>query len=68
MCQRRGFDLIVSDVERSDREFVKQAAQFDARLRAQLGVEVGERLVEQEHTRVTGKRTGDGHALPFPAG
>ena len=41
--------LVVRDVERGDAEPVLQFAQLDPHLGAQLGVEVRERLVEQQH-------------------
>ncbi|GDY47167.1 hypothetical protein SANT12839_080490 [Streptomyces antimycoticus] len=34
---------------------------------AQLGVERGERFVQQQHLRLHGERAGDRHALPHPA-
>ena len=39
-----------------------------ARRGAQLGVEVGQRLVEQEHGRVAHQRTRQGDALALAAG
>ena len=45
-----------------------QPLDLDAQFRAQLGVEVGQRLVEQEHVDVAHQRTADGDALPLAAG
>ena len=44
-----------------------QALELSPKLRAQLGIEVGERLVEQEHTRVADQRPADGNALALAA-
>ena len=41
--------LVVGDVDRGDAELVVQAPDLEAHLLAQIGVEVGERLVEQQH-------------------
>ena len=45
-----------------------QALDLDAQLGAQLGVEVGQRLVEQEHAGVAHQRPADGDALALAAG
>ena len=45
-----------------------QPLELDAHLHAQLGVEVGERLVEQEHPRVAHDRAAERDALALPAG
>ena len=44
-----------------------QPRQLDAHLHAQLGVEVGERLVEEEDIRLAHDRASDRHALPLAA-
>ena len=48
---RHRFLLIVRDVDRRDREAALQLANFRAHLHPQLGVEIGQRLVEQQHAR-----------------
>ena len=45
-----------------------QALQLDAKLGAELGVEVRQRLVEQEHVDVAHQRPADGDALALAAG
>ena len=45
-----------------------QALQLHAHLHAQLRIQVGERLVEQEHLRVAHDGAPDGDALALPAG
>ena len=47
-----GLDLVVGDVHRRHAEPVLKLDDLGARLHAQLGVEVGERLVHQEDRRV----------------
>ena len=45
-----------------------QLGDLDAHLHAQHGVEVRERLVEQEHLRLAHERPADGDALALAAG
>ena len=49
-------------------ELALQLADLDAHLFAQLGVEVGQRLVEQQHVRPDRERAGERDALLLPAG
>ena len=44
-------DLVVGDVDDGLPELVVQLLDLEPHLGAQLGVEVGQRLVEQEHLR-----------------
>ena len=44
----------MGDVQRSGAEAALQAGDLGAHLHAQLGVEVGERLVEEQHPRLDG--------------
>ena len=48
---RHGLDLIVGDVDGRHLEPLVQRLDLGAHLHAQLGVEIGERLVEQEYLR-----------------
>ncbi len=45
-----------------------QARDLDPHLDAQLGVEIGERFVEQEHLRLAHDGAADGDALALAAG
>ncbi len=45
-----------------------QLGELEPHLHAQLGVEVGERLVEEEDLRVADQRAADGDALALAAG
>ena len=62
-----GLLLVVGDEHRGDRQRVVQVAQPQAQLRAHLGVERAERLVEQQHLGLDGQRPGQGHALALAA-
>jgi hypothetical protein len=60
--------LVVRHVDRGDAELALQVLQLRAHLDAQLGVEVGERLVEQEHIRLDHQRARERDALLLTAG
>ena len=66
--QRHGLHLIVRDENRGRFQAIVQPADLDAHLDAQLGVEIGQRLVEQERLRFAHDGAPHGHALPLPAG
>ena len=66
--QRHRLDLVVGDVDHGGPERLVELGQFDAHLHAQQGVEVGQRLVEQENFRLAGQRPADGDALALAAG
>jgi hypothetical protein len=59
--------LVVRHVDRRDPEALLERAQIDAHLLAQLGVQVGQRLVHQEHARLEDERAGDGDPLLLAA-
>ena len=63
--QAHRFDLIVGDEDEGGAKALVQVLQFGAELRAQLGVEVRQRFVEQEHRRFAhdGAAHGDTLAL-----
>ena len=65
--ERHGLDLVVGDVERRGREPRVQFAQLDPHLRAQLGVEVRQRLVEEEHLGIADDGTTHRDALALAA-
>jgi len=64
----QGLALVVGDEYRGDAEAALQPGDLDAHLLAQLEVEVGERLVEQQHRRPDDQRPGQRHALALAAG
>ena len=57
----------MGDVDRGRAEVVLELLDLGARLHAQLGVEVGERLVHQERGRLAHDRAAHGDPLPLPA-
>ena len=59
--------LVVRDVDGGDLELVVQAADLEAHLLAQVGVEVGQRLVEQQHLRLDHDGARQRHALLLAA-
>ena len=66
--QRQRLDLVVGDIDHRCLEPLVQPLDLDAQFGAQLGVEIGERLVEQEHAGVAHQRAADGDALALAAG
>jgi hypothetical protein len=57
----------VRDVDEGRLEVAVQLLQLDARLAAQLGVEVGKGFVEQEDLRAAHDRPAKSDALPLAA-
>ena len=66
--ERHRLDLVVGDVDHRGAELLVQPRDLDAHLDAQFGVEIGERLVEQEHLRLAHDGAADGDALALAAG
>src|SRR5439155_11181801 len=62
-----GLGLVVGDVDGGVAIFIMQATDFEPHLLAQIGVEVGERLVEQQGLRLDDQRARQRHALLLPA-
>src|SRR6266851_1727444 len=65
---RHGLDLVVRDVDRGGPEALMQLLDLGAHLHAELGVEIGERLVEQKHLRIAHDGAAHGDALALTAG
>ncbi len=66
--QRERLDLVVGDVDRGDAELALQPLELVPQVLAQLGVEVGQRLVEQQQRRLDDQRAGQREALLLAAG
>ena len=62
------FRLVVGDVDRRVAERIVQTAHLEAHLLAQIGVEIGQRLVEQQRLRLDDQRAGERDALLLAAG
>ena len=60
--------LVVRDEDGADLKVENELADPVARLLAQLGVEVRQRLVEQQHARLVDERPADRDALLLTAG
>ena len=65
--ERHRLDLVVGDVDRRDPEPLVHARELGAHRRAELRVEVGERLVEQEHLRLAHERAAHRDPLALAA-
>ena len=61
-------DLVVGDVDDGGAEVLVQLLDLGAHVDAQLGVEVRQRLVEQEHIRIAHDRAAHRDALALAAG
>ena len=59
--------LVVRDHHRGQAQLLLQLADLDAHLLPQLGVEIGQRLVEQQDVGLDHERAGERHALLLPA-
>jgi len=66
--QRHGLGLVVGHVHRRGLQGPLQPLQLDPHQDAELGVQVGQRLVEQEDRGAAHDRPAHGHPLPLPAG
>ena len=63
-----GLRLVVGDKQRRDTNARLHVLQLQAHLLAQPGIEIGERLVEQQHVGVGDQRPPEGHPLLLAAG
>ncbi len=63
-----GFHLVVRHVDHRGAELHVQLLDLGAHLHAELGVEVRERLVEEEHVGLAHDGAAEGDALPLSAG
>ena len=66
--KRHRLDLVVRHVEAGDAEARLQPLDLDAHLRPELGVEIGQRLVEEEDGRLAHDGAAHGDALALAAG
>jgi hypothetical protein len=60
-------DLVMGDIDHRIAQLLVQAFQFHTQVGAQLGVQVRQRLVEQEHIHIAHQRAPDRHALALAA-
>ena len=66
--QRQRLGLVVGDIDEGDAGAALQLLQLDAHVLAQLGVEVGQRLVEQQDSRLDHEAARQRDALLLAAG
>lgn len=66
--QRQGLILVMRDVQRGAAELAMDAADFGAHFQAQLGIEIGERLIHQDQRRFDDDGAGNRYALLLAAG
>ncbi len=66
--QRQRLGLVVGDIDEGDAGAALQLLQLDPHALAQLGVEIGERLVEQQDLRLDHEAAGERDALLLAAG
>ena len=67
IAQRHRFGLIVRHIDGGDGERAQQPIDVDAQTLAQLGVERGQRFIEQQHARLHGERPRERDALSLPS-
>ena len=67
VTHRHRLDLVVRDVDRRGLQPLVQLFQLGAHRHAQLGIEVGQRLVVEKHLRVAHDRAAHRHALALAA-
>ena len=65
---RHRLDLVVGDIDDGGADALMQPLDLHPHLDAQLGVEIGERLVEQEQQGIAHQRAAHRHALALAAG
>ncbi len=66
--QRHRLVLIVGDEDRGGADGALDLTQLDLHALAQLGVQIRQRLIEQQHARPDHQRAGERHALLLAAG
>jgi len=62
-----GFGLVVGDVDKRGCQPSMQLGDLGAGFGAQIGIEIGQGLVNQEHLRLPHHGAAKGNPLPLPA-
>ena len=68
VAQGHSLGLVVGDVDEGGIDLLTQLDDLGAHLVAELGVQVGQRLVHEEHLGLTHDSTADGNTLALAAG
>ena len=66
--QGHGLDLVVGDIDHGGAELPVQLGDFEPRADPERGIEVRQRLVEEEEARLAHDGPADGDALALPTG
>ncbi len=66
--ERQGFILIMGYIDRRRTELVMNAADFGPHLKPQLGIEIGKRLIHENHRRFDDDGAGNRHTLLLATG
>ena len=66
--ERHRFSLIMRHIDHGGADIGVELGDLDPHLHAQVGIEIGQRLVEQEHVRLADQGATDGDALALAAG
>ena len=64
----QGFHLVVGNVDEGGTQFLVQFCQLGPHLGTQLGIQVGQRFVKQEHLGLTDDSTAQRNTLPLTTG
>ena len=68
VAQGHGLGLVVGNIDKGGVDLLAQLDDLGAHLVTELGVQVGQRLVHQEHLGLTDDGAADGHTLALAAG
>ena len=68
VAQGHGLGLVMGDIDKRGVDALPQLDDLGPHLIAELGVQIGQRLIHQEHGGVTDDGTADGHTLALAAG
>ena len=66
ISQGHGFYLVMRHIDRGGIHRLMHLLDFCAHLYAELGIQIGKRLIEQEHFRVAHNGAAHRHALALP--
>ena len=68
VAERHRLGLVMGDVDRGDAQAALQPSDLGAHLAAELGIQVRQRLIEEERIRLSDDRAAHRDTLPLPAG
>ena len=68
VAERHGLGLVMGYIDKGRVDLFPQENDFGTHLIAELGVQVGQRLIHQKHLGIPNHGTTDGHTLPLAAG